>query len=465
MATKREQQKAKKRKYDKFLLLKSQIDFNEGFEPIELSEHLFEFQKSLTDWAIRKGRAAIFADCGTGKTLMELVWADNVIRHTNKSVLLLTPLAVGQQVVKEGEKFGIPCIRSRDGVIPSKPSIVVTNYERLHYFNADDFAGVVGDESSAIKNFQGKTKAAVTEFMRTIPFRLLCTATAAPNDYFELGTSSEALGRLGFRDMITQFFAQETSKEHLGWGRTKYRFRGHAERPFWRWVCSWARAMRKPSDLGFPDKGFDLPPLHERETIVKAKFLREGYLLSLPAIDMHEQREERRNTIEERCERAAEDVAGHDGASVAWCHLNSEADRLEKMIPNAKQVSGSMSDEQKEERLLAFASGDLEVLITKPKLGAWGLNWQHCSNIVMFPSYSWEQYYQAVRRCYRFGQTKPVNVNIITTEGELNVLKSLRRKADQTNKMFDSLVKEMNHELNIEKVTYGNTKAEVPTWI
>ena len=426
---------------------------------------MFGFQKYLTEWAIRKGRAAIFADCGTGKSLMELVWADNVIRHTNRHVLVLTPLAVGHQMIQEGKKFGIDCVRSSDGSVPDKPAIVVTNYQRLHYFNPNDFAGVVGDESSAIKNADSKTKGIVTEFMRTIPYRLLCTATAAPNDYHELGTSSEALGYLGFRDMITQFFAQETSKENLGWGRTKYRFRGHAERPFWRWVCSWARAMRKPSDLGFDDNGFILPPLVESETLVKTGFRRDGYLFSLPAVDMHEQREERRNTIKERCEQAAGNADSHDGPSVAWVHLNSESDALEKMIPDSLQVSGSMSDDKKEDRLLAFTRGDLKVLITKPKIGAWGLNWQHCHNIIMFPSYSWEQYYQAVRRCYRFGQEKPVNVDIIVTEGELNVLKSLRRKAKQTDVMFDSLVAEMNHELNVEKVAYGNDPVCVPEWM
>jgi len=223
--------------------------------------------------------------------------------------------------------------------------------------------------------------------------------------------------------------------------------------------------MRKPSDLGFPDDGFELPPLVERETIVKSDFRRDGYLLSLPAIDMHEQREERRNTIKDRCEQAASDVASHDGHSVAWCHLNEEADTLEKMIPDSLQVSGSMSDEKKEERLLAFTNGDLKVLVTKPKIGAWGLNWQHCHNVVMFPSYSWEQYYQSVRRCYRFGQVKSVNVNIITTEGELNVLRSLKRKAEQTEQMFDSLVREMNHELNIEKVAYGNEPTSLPEWM
>lgn len=252
-----------------------------GFEPVWMPDFLFPFQIHLVEWAIRQGRAAIFADCGLGKTPMQLVWAENVVRHCNRPVLILTPLAVGAQTVREAAKFHIHAVQSRDGKYGG--GIVVANYERLHYFNPSDFAGVVCDESSILKNFDGVTKAAVTEFMRTVPYRLLCTATAAPNDYHELGTSSEALGQLGYTDVLSRYFKEDITKDFLGWGRKTYRFRGHAEEPFWRWVCSWSRSVRKPSDLGFEDNGFILPPLIEREHIVESLTPRAALLAALRA--------------------------------------------------------------------------------------------------------------------------------------------------------------------------------------
>ena len=452
-----------KTQYCEFLDTKRQEGTGSGFDPVWLPDWLYDFQRSLTGWAIRKGRAAIFADCGLGKTPMQLVWAENVVRKTNKPVLILTPLAVSHQTEREAAKFGIDAARSADGSLPAK--IVVTNYERLHYFNPDDFAGVVCDESSIIKNFDGKRKAEITEFMRTRPYRLLCTATAAPNDFFELGTSSEALGYLGHTDMLTRFFKQETKKDYLGWGRTKYRFRGHAEEPFWRWVCSWARVCRRPSDLGFSDERFVLPPLVEREQTIENSTPRPGMLFSTPAKGLQEQREERRITIKERCERAAELAVGHDGATVLWCHLNPEGDLLEKLIPDALQVAGSMDDEKKEERLLAFQAGELRTLVTKPKIGCFGLNWQHCHNVVTFPSHSWEQYYQAVRRCWRFGQDRDVVVNVITTVGERDVIRNLQRKAKQADQMFESLTKYANRALHIETTNGFKHKERVPQWL
>lgn len=448
--------------YGEFLERKQQQTADSGFAPLWMPDFLFDFQRSLVEWSVRKGRAAIFADCGLGKTPMQLVWAENVIRKTNKPVLIVTPLAVAHQTTREAEKFGIDCRVSRDGV--AQPNITVTNYERLHHFDPDQFAGVVCDESSAIKNFDGKRKAVVTEFMRTRPYRLLCTATAAPNDFFELGTSSEALGELGFRDMITTFFKQETSKVHLGWGRTKYRFRGHAEHPFWRWVCSWARACRKPSDVGCSDENHQLPPLREHEIVLTNSTPRSGLLFSIPARDMQEEREERRVTINERCERVA-DMVSANGTAVVWCHLNAEGDLLEKLIPDSKQVKGSMSDDAKEETLAAFSTGQLKRLITKPKIGAFGLNWQHCHDVYMFPSHSFEQYYQAVRRCWRFGQQYPVDVNVIATEGEAGVMKNIQRKAEQADTMFTHLVAYMNHELQLTHSDRFIQKEEIPAWL
>ncbi len=450
-------------KYEDFLATKTQLSGNDGFDPLWLPDFLFDFQRELVRWAIEKGRAAIFADCGLGKTPMQLVWAENVVRKTNRPVLIATPLAVSHQTTREAEKFGIECERSIDGNYSAK--IVITNYERLHHFNRDDFAGFVGDESSIVKNYAGKRKAEITEFMRTLPYRLLCTATAAPNDFYELGTSSEALGYLGYQDMLSKFFKQETKKDHLGWGRVKYRFRGHAEEPFWRWVCSWARVCRKPSDLGFSDEGFQLPPLVENEVVIECQKLRKGMLLPVPARGLQEQREERRITLVERCEAAAQNAIDHDGPTVLWCHLNPEGDLLEKLIPDGLQVCGSMSDDKKEERLLAFQAGELKILVTKPKIGCFGLNWQHCHNVVCFPSHSWEQYYQAVRRCWRFGQDSPVNVTIVTTEGELGVLRNLQRKAEAADRMFGALSRHANDALHIDRNTTYNDEEEVPGWL
>ena len=450
--------------YQEFIKQKSQLDDMNGFDPIDIPDYLFPFQKNLVEWAIRKGRGAIFADCGLGKTPMQLVWADNVVRHTNKPVLILSPLAVSPQTILEGEKFGIEVKRSIDG--KHGGGITITNYERLHYFDPDDFAGVVCDESSAIKHAKAVRRNEITAFMRKRPYRLLCTATAAPNDFIELGTSSEALGYLGFQDMITKFFKQETSKDnYLAWGRLKYRFRGHAEIPFWKWVCSWARACRKPSDLGFDDDGFILPPLNEIEHKVRTGAVRKGCLIAVPAISLAEQRDERRATIQGRCEAVADHVSGVDGPTVSWCHLNDEGDLLEKLIPDAKQVKGAMSIEEKEETLLAFQRGQVKRLVIKPKIGAFGLNWQHCSNVTTFVSHSYEQYYQSVRRCWRFGQKNPVNVDIFSTEGEVRVLNNLKRKADQIDKMFASLVEHMNNTMDISRDYKFDKKVEAPSWL
>ena len=450
--------------YLRFICEKSQTKHDRGFAPVNLPSYLFDFQHCLVDWSVRKGRALLSADTGLGKTGMQLAWADQVVRRTNRPVILATPLAVGPQTILEGEKFGIECKRSRDGRIDGTACVWVTNYEQLHKFDPHKFAGAVGDESSGIKNFKSARKEIVVEFMRHIPYGLLCTATAAPNDYWELGTSSEALGVLGFRDMITAFFKQETSKDR-GWGRTKYRFRGHAEKPFWQWVCSWARAIRRPSDLGFDDSRFVLPELTQREIVVQSAKKRDGMLFNLPAMNLQEQREERRNTITERCDEALRIVEAHEGASVVWCDLNAEGDRLEKIIPGAVQVKGAMSDDAKEEVLLAFQRGEIERLITKPKIGCWGLNWQHCSNVVTFPTHSFEQHYQLVRRCWRFGQKDPVTVSAIVSEGERGVLDSISRKSRQCDEMFSSLCEFMHDSQALVKSdTFHETEA-IPSWL
>ncbi len=461
--------------YQDFLEKKSQSDIYSGFDPLWIPDFLFDFQKFLVDWAIKKGRSAIFADCGLGKTPMQLVWAENIVRKTNKRVLILTPLAVSHQTIAEAKKFDIEAHRSHHGEIYDGINII--NYERLHLLNTSDFIGCVCDESSILKSFNGKRRGEITEFMKKMPYRLLATATAAPNDYIELGTSSEALGYLGYMDMLGRFFKNDQNsiqptrsrrfeRPDKWFGETgKWRFKGHAEIPFWKWVSSWAKALRKPSDFGFENDGFILPPFKENEYLIKAKTLPEGFLFPLPAVGLQEQRDERRRTIKERCEKVTDLVYGTGQSALVWCHLNAEGDLLENIISDSRQISGDDSDESKEEKFLTFIEGQLRVLITKPKIGAWGLNLQHCSHVTFFPSHSYEQYYQGVRRCWRFGQKKPVIVDIVTTEGELNVKKNLQRKAEAADKMFSSLVEYMNQSTKIDRSLKFTNPEEVPVWL
>lgn len=451
--------------YQQFLQRKVHEGAEHGFAPTFLPRELFDFQAAMVDYAVRKGRAALFEDCGLGKTIQFLTWAQNVVEHTNRPVLIAAPLAVSAQIVREAGKFGIEISRSSTGAIKTK--IVVTNYERLTAFNPADFAGVVCDESSILKSFDGARKAEITDFMRKVPYRLLATATAAPNDYIELGTSSEALGYLGFMDMLNRFFRndQNNSAMRRMYGEApKWRFKGHAELPFWRWVCSWARALRKPSDLGFDDGRFVLPSLVEREHLVEAEMPRSGMLFDLPASTLPEQREEKKRTIKVRCERAAE-LATHDQPAIVWCQFNEEADLLERMIPGARQVSGSQLDEVKESRLLGFIDGNFRVLVTKARIAALGLNFQHCSRVVDFPSHSYEQYYQGVRRCWRFGQQSAVTVDTVLTEGERKIIENRQRKAIAAEAMFSNLIAEMNNAMSIEAAQPFAAPMEVPTWL
>lgn len=451
--------------YETFLDQKTQLGTKDGFDPNWMPDFLFPFQTELVEWAIRQGRSAVFADCGLGKTPMQLVWAENVHRHTGTPILIVTPLAVAFQTEGEAHKFGVEAGVSRTG--KATFPITITNYDRLHLFNSDDFAGMVCDESSAIKAFDSERRGLVTDFMRKMPYRLLCTATAAPNDYIELGTSSEALGYLGYMDMLSRFFtnSQNTSHPLRRWADAAgWRFKGHAEEAFWRWVSSWARSLRRPSDLGFSDDGFVLPDLEYRRRVIAAREIAPGQLFDLPAFGLKEQRQESRRTVEERCEAAAGLLADAT-AGIAWCQLNIEGDLLTGLIDGAVQVKGSDSVDHKEEALHAFSQGQIRILVTKPTIAGWGLNWQHCHRMTFFPSHSYEQFYQAVRRCWRFGQTEPVRVDVIITEGGLEVMKNLERKAEQADRMFDALTAHMRDALKIQRsADYTNT-VEVPSWL
>jgi hypothetical protein len=388
--------------------------------------------------------------------------------------------------VREGEKIGVEVTHRRDG-LQAGDRIVVTKYERLHYFKPEDFAAVVCDESSILKHFTGATQKQVTRFMNKTPFRLLCTATAAPNDYTELGTSSEALGELSYSEMLTRFFKQlddkgqkaelrkqsENEKAAKHFQRLafrvsqticQWRLKHHAVTPFWQWVCSWARACRKPSDLGFDDAAFVLPPLIQRDHSITPSKPPDGMLFTLPAIGLKEERDERRRTLTERCDFVAGLVA-HDKPAVVWCHMNQEGDQLVKSIAGARQVAGATPDEEKEEIYRDFADGKLRVLVIKPKIGAWGLNWQHCSHVVTFASHSYEQFYQSVRRCWRFGQKRDVTLDVISTDGECHVRNNMARKAAQADAMFSELVKHMNAAQRIEREATDTNKMEIPSWV
>lgn len=648
--------------YRDFLARKIQCSANAGFEPLWIPDFLFDFQVHLVDWAIRKGRAAIWADCGLGKTPMALVWADNVIRKTGKSVIIFTPLAVAAQFVREGEKFGIEVTHSRDG--KHNGGIVVTNYERLHYFDPAEFIGAVGDESQAIKAFDGKRRKQVVRFFSKLPYRLLTTATPAPNDYIELGTASECLGIMTQSDMLGYFFRETKDMRHTVfkegdfWNQCKYTFKPHSEVPFWKWIVGWARGCQKPSDLGFDDAKFLLPPLNYRTHLVDVPWIPPGELFPRPAISLVEQRDERKRTIPERCEKVRELVA-HDRPAIVWCHYNEEGDYLEKILPRAIQIKGAHSLEYKEAVLEWFAGlrclctdpmfrvkltawqneikntgngvtenigsvplnanenadrrtqsggngkmpthghtmpatkengnglgkcknaewttesndtpatlntaprksrksrrGDSDIqtsnfasnsentdspsknisyllpldvlsaerktgetlegtactltmttqqesfaacsvqsaikasdfstmtqdfsngprcicghadgnrkLVSKPKICALGLNLEFCGDMTFFPTFSFEQVYQGIRRCWRFGRNGPVNVEVVSAPGESRVMAGLERKQAKAQVMFASVVRHMNEAVTLDSIDRHKLPVQHPTWI
>ena len=441
--------------YQDYLRSKTNAAKPSGFKPLWLPDFLFPFQRHLVDWAIRMGRCALFEDCGLGKTPQQLVWAENVVRKTNGNVLILAPLAVAPQTIREGDKFGIEVHRSRDG--QAIKGISVINYQQLHKYNPDNYTGIVADESSILKNFDGKTRRLVTQFLAKIPYRLLCTATPAPNDFMELGTSSEALGVMGRNSMLGMFFTND------GESTQQWRLKGHAKTKFWRWLASWARAVRKPSDLGYEDGDFLLPPLDLKQHTVESE-VRNGYLVPVVASSLSEQRVEKRQSLEKRCGKAAE-VLPRKRPCIAWCQLNSESDLLEKLIPDAVQVRGSDSDEVKEERLNAFSAGEIRVLVTKPTIAGFGLNWQHCSDIAYFPTHSHEQFYQAIRRCWRFGQKRKVTCNLVYSDGEREVLSNMLRKERVAVEMYDGICRHMGEVLQQKEESNGCVRVDVPKWL
>ena len=425
--------------YTDFLARKAVSDPATGLTELpELPGALFDFQRDITAWALRRGRAAVFAGTGLGKTLIELAWAGAVHEATGRDVLVLAPLAVAPQVVREGYKFGIRAKQcSHQGEV--EPGITVTNYQKLDHFDVDHFEGVVLDESSILKALDGKTKARLIEAFRDTPYRLAATATPAPNDFMELGNHAEFLGVMSHTEMLSTFFV------HDGGETQKWRLKGHAESEFWRWMGSWSVMLRTPADLGYDGAQFELPKLtQEQHTVESNDKAPEGMLFAMEAQTLQERLAARRSSVPERVARAAE-ITPDDRPFVWWCHLNSESEALAKAIPGAVEVRGSDSEERKEQKLLDFAEGRIRVLITKPTICGFGLNWQHCSDTGFVGlSDSFEQVYQAIRRFWRFGQQHPVTVHFVASELEGAVVDNIRRKEQQAERMAEQMVAHMS---------------------
>lgn len=446
--------------YQEFLNTKQHTTNNYGFDAKYIPEIAFDHQKYTIEKSVKKGRMAIFLDTGLGKTLIQLSIAKNIVLQTNKKVLILTPLAVAFQFIKEAETLGIDDIEySKDGKFTK--NIIICNYERLHYFNENDFECVILDESSILKNFEGKIKNQITSFIKKIPYRFLSTATPSPNDFIELGTSSEALGCMGYMDMLTKFFKNnqnsiDSNNRNIG---EKYYLKPHAENDFFSWVNSWSLMIKMPSDVGFSDDGYILPELITSNHIINNQSLIDingQYQLFVPiAKSMLEVRHEQKQTIKQRCEKAAE--LAIDKTSVYWCNFNEESDLLKKLDPDAIEIRGSMSIDQKEDILKAFSEQKIQRIITKAKITGMGLNWQHCNHTVMFPTWSYEQYYQSIRRFWRFGQKNDVIVDLVLSDGQQRVLDALQQKTKKAIDLQEKLKINVNKSININYKEFNQT--------
>ena len=453
--------------YSEFIRQKTHSTGDFGFDPVWMPKCAFDFQKFIITKAIRKGRIGIFADTGLGKTLIQIAIAENVIRKTNKRVLILTPLAVAFQFIDEATRIGVDDIEhSKDGSF--KKNIVVCNYERLHLLNPDDFVCVMLDESSILKNFAGKTRDAIVAFIKKVPYRFLSTATPSPNDFIELGNSSEALGYMGYMDMLTKFFksnqgSADSNNRNIG---EKFYLKPHAERDFFAWVNQWSAMVKKPSDLGFDDAGYELPSLHVHKHTVQNSntWCIDGQtgLFATPAMTMTEVREEQKLTVKERCEHAIELAKGK--TSVYWCNLNEESSLLSTLDPDAVEIIGGMSIDRKEQILVSFARGEIKRLITKARMTSLGLNWQHCTHTVFFPTWSYEQYYQAIRRFWRFGQKSEVTCDMVISEGQGRVLEAIEQKTQKAIELYGNLVAAANRDFSFSAREFNQT-AKLPEFI
>lgn len=449
--------------YSEFIKQKKIIDAPTGLnlDKDDLNPMLFPFQHDITRWALARGRAAIFADCGMGKTPMQLEWA----RHIPGRVLIVAPLAVSAQTIREAAKFGVEGIQySGDGSINSR--ITITNYERIEKFDPEMFTGIVLDESSILKSYTGKYRTMLIERFGNVPFRLCCTATPAPNDFMELGNHAEFLGTMKRTEMLSMFFV------HDGGETQTWRLKGHAEKEFWHWVCSWAVMIRKPSDLGYEDGKFILPPLEMEQITVEVSEPTEGMLFAIEANTLQERQGARRSSIGDRAQTCADIVNKTEGQCLIWCDLNDESHELTRLIPDAVEVEGADTEAHKERSMLDFGQGKIRVLVTKPKIAGFGMNWQSCHNVFFVGlSDSYEAFYQAIRRCWRFGQTSPVSCKVITADTEGMVVKNIERKEADAMRMAEMMVSNMHeiNEANIKgteraRTSYAEDKKEGAGW-
>ena len=432
--------------YESFVASKRRAEVATGHKPGQLNEHLFDFQAAIVEWAVRRGRAAIFADTGLGQTLRQLSWADEVASQTGGIVLVLAPLAVSEQTIEQGRAFGIEVSRVVQGGTPTGPGVWITNYERMDSIDFTELHGLVLDESSILKAHDGKTRQRIIEAAQGVPYRLSCTATPSPNDFEELGNQCEFLGVMTRTEMLATYFVNDTGDTGTwrlkGWGASK----------FWEWMGTWAVVLRNPQDLGFNGARYELPPLNYHEHVVETEQLT-GELFARPAMGLAERRKAQRESVEARCRALADVVNAEPGEPwLIWCHLNDEAELITQLIPGAVNVQGSDSPESKSKNLLGFAHGEIRVLVSKPKIAGFGMNWQHCARMAFVGlDDSFEKFYQAVRRCYRFGQKREVQVHLFTAENEGQILANLKRKEVQHHEISANMIEHMkeimNHEL------------------
>lgn len=426
-------------KYEDFLKQKQIIYKPSGFEPAAIENAEFEWQKAINRWAIRKGKAALFEDCGLGKTIQQLEFARQVSEHTGLPAIIAAPLAVAQQTKREGEKFGYPVTVCRQQC-DIRPGVNITNYEILNHFNPDSFGGVVLDESSILKSYTGKTKQRIIDMFRFTPYKLACTATPAPNDFMELGNHSEFLGVMSRSEMLSTFFV------HDGGSTQSWRLKGHAQGDFWKWIASWAVVLSNPADLGYDGSAYQLPLLNVIQHVVKTshKVDSDGQeMFFAPTVQtLQERRAARHNSLEQRVKVCAELANSTEKQCLVWCDLNEESRALTKAIEGAVEVTGSDTDEHKADAMMDFSDGSVRVLVSKPKIAGWGMNWQNCNTEIFCGlSDSFEAYYQAVRRCWRFGQKDPVDVHVVVSDADGAVKSNLERKQANAQKMTREMVK------------------------
>lgn len=440
--------------YQEFIKHKEYKSINSGFNPDIDCEYLFDYQKDIVTWACRRGKAAIFADTGLGKTLMQIAWADQIVKHTNKPVLILAPLAVKEQTKKEGVKFGF-----------DMTLIHVNNYDQIHNIDCSIYSGIVLDESSILKGESSKTRKKLNKEFKNTPYKLSCTATPSPNDYMELGTQSEFLDVMSQVEMLAMFFI------HDGNDTSKWRLKGHGKKKFFEWLATWAVYISKPSDLGYSDKGHELPDLIYHEHIIESG-ITDG-LFAPVAQGLLERNRARKDTIDARVEEAANIANGLKNQVLIWCNLNDEGKKLNQLIDDSVEVAGSDSNDHKINSMNGFSDGQIKRLISKPKIAGFGMNWQNCNQIIFTGlSDSWESFYQAVRRCWRYGQTKPVHVHIVSSDVEGGVLANIKRKEQINKELKEEIIKIMRNktvsELRKVKLTkqkdVKKIKMEIPRW-